>query len=757
MSTNSLIFMYSITSVAVCLFLIWLTVRVLKSSLDIKLYLALPMIMGFFSIISYIIFINSYGYKTALFFNSLYFIGTDWMAFFMFRFSLAYSGTKKKFKFLSFIFTVFCITDSVSLLLNFKHLHSFDLVQTFLSSGFSYWGLEFTTLHYFHLGFCYVMVGLTFVHLFVNALLAPTYYKNKFVTILFAYGTVIICNFISYTLNTPVDFSVVLYGILAGFICTYSSKQFPAYLVNSSLVNLNNTISSAIFCFDFSGKLILKNAAARQLMEKSIGNDSDAETFRRIFLETKPKEITLSINNKPHHFRTEYNELSIEGAFTGSYLKLEDKTNEINQLKNRRYMVTHDSLTGLLNRAGFFETVQHALEHYSYINPIMLASNIKDFKLINEIYGEKTGDNILINQANMMINYAHRKNINGRLNDDKFAILMEKKDFNHEIFEEAFQLLNTITEDNIYHMKISVGIYEILDKKESVQSIYDKAKMAMDSIGDDYQSMFAYYDSTMMDRLMAEKNVVSEFEKALEEMQFELYLQPVTNEKGTLCSAEALVRWNHPRDRIITPVNFIDILERTGLIYKMDQYVWDMAAKKAKEWQTRGITDIPISINISSKDKYYIDIAQVLLSITSKYNLDPSCLILEIREKSLMESREKTMEMFNALKDAGFKIIIDRFGTGYTSLNMLKDYNADGVKIDTDFLSNDHISEKNRIILTTMIELADSLNMQIIAEGVETKNNVITLSEMGCRLFQGYYFSKPLPVREFESLYLKKK
>ena len=277
--------------------------------------------------------------------------------------------------------------------------------------------------------------------------------------------------------------------------------------------------------------------------------------------------------------------------------------------------------------------------------------------------------------------------------------------------------------------------------------------MAIERIKGDYNQVISYYDEGDMKRLMHEKSIVAEFDKALENGEFCMYLQPQFDSRGTLLGAEALVRWNHPKRGLLYPDSFVGILEKTGIIYKLDNFIWEKAAEKIKEWNAAGYEDYHISINISAKDFYYLDLYNVLTGIVGKYGIAPKHLNLEITETVIMSDVKMHMEILDRLQQFGFQIEIDDFGSGYSSLNMLKDICSDVLKIDREFLRETENAVRSRDILEEIIRLSNRMNMTVITEGVETREQVDMLTDMGCRVFQGYYFSKPIPIHEFEDKY----
>ena len=219
-------------------------------------------------------------------------------------------------------------------------------------------------------------------------------------------------------------------------------------------------------------------------------------------------------------------------------------------------------------------------------------------------------------------------------------------------------------------------------------------------------------------------------------------------------SAEALVRWYNPEtDSFIAPGDFIETLEKAGLIYKLDLFVWEKAAELLRDWKGTSMDAMSISVNVSPLDTIYVDIAKTFEELAKKYNIDPSRLNIEFTETTLISDVERYNELITSLHDKGFKVEIDDFGTGYSSLNMLRNIKADVLKIDKAFLDELETVEKSRNILESIVDMSKKLNMIVIAEGVETKMQVDYLKGIGCDLFQGFFFSKPIPVKDFTEKY----
>ena len=298
---------------------------------------------------------------------------------------------------------------------------------------------------------------------------------------------------------------------------------------------------------------------------------------------------------------------------------------------------------------------------------------------------------------------------------------------------------------------IHFGVYKVEDLSVPVSLMCDRANTALQTIQDTHNGKIAYFSEEMMKKSLYEQEIISGFEHALLDGQFRMYLQPLVNEKGEIIGAEALVRWQRPDGSITMPGEFIETLERSGLIYKLDMYIWECAAKQLSLWKGTDRQDLFISVNMSAKDFYNIDVYQVLTGLIDTYNISAGSLRVEITETALLEDPESGNEVISKLKEKGFLVEIDDFGKGNSSLGLLKDIQADVLKIDMSFLHEIDCKKRSRTILESVIKMADSLGMDVVAEGVETETQLNSLITMGCHHFQGYYFSRPITIEEFDT------
>ena len=327
--------------------------------------------------------------------------------------------------------------------------------------------------------------------------------------------------------------------------------------------------------------------------------------------------------------------------------------------------------------------------------------------------------------------------------------------FREDRLEQTARELAELFNSGLYTFCIHFGVYEIDDPSLPVSVMCGRANSALRTIREDLTRTVAYFDDTILQKILFEQRVIGSFEEALKDGQFRMYLQPLVREDGSAIGAEALVRWHKSDGTLIMPGDFIEILENVGLIQKLDLYIWELAVKQLSIWKKNGKRDLFISVNMSAKDIYSIDVYETLTRLVDKYGVDSRMLRLEITETALLVEPEKSDAVVSKLRAKGFLVEIDDFGKGYSSLSLLKNIRADVLKIDMSFLREIRDGERSRAILQSVIGMADSLGMDVITEGVETEQQLRALSEMGCSHFQGYYFSRPVPVEEFEARYVR--
>lgn len=416
------------------------------------------------------------------------------------------------------------------------------------------------------------------------------------------------------------------------------------------------------------------------------------------------------------------------------------------------YRLNYDSLTKAYNRYGFYKNAQKLIKEHTDTEYCLILSDIKSFKLINEIYGENIADKILIDEVNIIRQKMKGNSVLGRLNGDIIAMVIHKEYLSEKEFSDMIKLLSDRYSNKNFRLHIYLGVYYIKDVNETIRQMVDKVSLVIMKSKGNMSNYILYYDENSYRNDIFKQQLIGEFETALNENQFCMYLQPQTDKDGNMLGAEALIRWNHPNMGLIMPGAFIECFEDAGLIYRLDNYIWEEAAKQLKIWKDSGY-NYYISVNISAKDFYHIDVYQTFKNLVSKYGIDTDKLHIEITETALSEDKQAAHKTIERLHDEGFIIEIDDFGSGYSSFNFLKDVCADVIKIDRVFLKKSSHEERGEQILRSIISLSHDIGMDVITEGVENVDQLSMLAKMNCDWFQGYYFSKPIAVGDFEEKY----
>lgn len=416
------------------------------------------------------------------------------------------------------------------------------------------------------------------------------------------------------------------------------------------------------------------------------------------------------------------------------------------------YRLNYDSLTKAYNRYGFYKNAQKLIKEHTDTEYCLILSDIKSFKLINEIYGENIADKILIDEVNIIRQKMKGNSVLGRLNGDIIAMVIPKEYLSEKEFSDMIKLLSDRYSNKNFRLHIYLGVYYIKDVNETIRQMVDKVSLVIMKSKGNMSNYILYYDENSYRNDIFKQQLIGEFETALNKNQFCMYLQPQTDKDGNMLGAEALIRWNHPDMGLIMPGAFIECFEDAGLIYRLDNYIWEEAAKQLKIWKDSGY-NYYISVNISAKDFYHIDVYQTFKNLVSKYGIDTDKLHIEITETALSEDKQAAHKTIERLHDEGFIIEIDDFGSGYSSFNFLKDVCADVIKIDRVFLKKSSHEERGEQILRSIISLSHDIGMDVITEGVENVEQLSMLAKMNCDWFQGYYFSKPITVGDFEEKY----
>ncbi len=435
------------------------------------------------------------------------------------------------------------------------------------------------------------------------------------------------------------------------------------------------------------------------------------------------------------------------------------RTIELAEDKDIIQSTERDPLTSLFNREFFYRYVEQYDLHHPDADMDALSLDINHFHMINELYGWDFGDEVLSNIGNKVRELmAERGGIAGRIDADMFLVYFPSGADYEKLQEELCKDLLAGKKSN--KVKLRLGVYPNVDRTVKIERRFDRAKQAADTIRDSYTRFVAYYDASLLQKELRNERLIESLDTAIAERQFKIYYQPkydITEEEPRLRSAEALIRWQHPEFGMVSPGVFIPLFEEKGLIQKVDRFVWEEAARQMAAWRDKYGIEIPVSVNVSRIDVYAPDFVDNFKALVARYGLRPENYFLEITESAYTEDSEQLLGVVERVREEGFPVEMDDFGSGYSSLNMISTLPIDALKMDMNFIRNMHTrGSKNNRIIELMIDIAHYLGVPVVAEGVETQEQVELLRHMGCNIVQGYYFSKPVTPEEFETFIEKR-
>lgn len=449
--------------------------------------------------------------------------------------------------------------------------------------------------------------------------------------------------------------------------------------------------------------------------------------------------------------------MSVDGnnqlmRFSFSYLD-ESKNHILSILEDVTYDLSRDVLTGAYSRQGFINYAEKFLWDSSQESKYaILFFNIRGFKAINELFGISGGDRVLAQSVELLRQSELQPIAVGRLEADHFVCLINQNRLDYQVLVNLCQRMY-VQDSRQFRFYAHCGVYLIKNKQKSVGVMCDYAKMAKEFTVDNFAKPYAVFDNTMRDRFVEKKELTSEFKGALENDEFVVFYQPVFSAKtGEIVSAEALVRWQHGKRGMISPGKFIPIFEENGFISELDFFVENSVIKFLQNRLLQDLLVVPIAINLSRMDFMSGERRRETIRSVKSAGVPLDLMRIEITESAYASMAESSTGLLDMMRDLGIKILIDDFGSGYSSFSTLKDFKFDILKLDMGFVQQIGISKETELIIQSLIEMAHKLGVEVIAEGVETKEQADFLAVAECDYIQGYYYSRPLPQANFEEI-----
>ena len=714
------------------------------------------------------------------------YIGMDLMLFFLLRFVMVYCGISHRYKWYVWVFRILTALDVISILNNFKFKHVYTVIaivpetqagksvdaMTAGSKWFSdrvYYGVMGGTYYYVH-GFLVIVAVVSGIAMLLwkASRNAAIYWIRYFLIALSLLVSAIWT--VSVMISTsPVDLSLIGYAITGLLIVFFTFYYKPATLINNLLSASLRSSDNGIVLFDNSKKVVFLNHSFADMFGIA---DDDFKGAARIFRDLVGGEkipngscrfvrrITDEKTGNDVIYETEVSDVyDSRHEYCGFYVNVNDRTDEEVELEKERFLASHDSLTGLYNLSALYRLTDEKLAAGGDREYVAVVTNISGFKVINDVFGTERADDLLKQIADKLTEVTGPKDIVGRVTADRFGLFMEKEDFDPSKFTALCKSVHIDGGDNKYPVSMHVGVCVTGESKLTSQTVFDRAFFAIDGIKNDMQRVMAYYDRSVRDSIVWEQMITGSIHDAIRDGEIIPYIQAQVA-SDEVKGGEVLIRWNHKKEGLLPPGKFLCVLEKTGLIVDADRYIWETSCKILGKWNNEGRDDMYLSVNISPKDFFFTDVYGDITGYVGKYGIRPEQLRLEITETAMLNNEGSVQDTIKALRRDGFIVEMDDFGSGYSSLNTLKNLPVDVIKVDMMFLRNIPDADtylKSTIILSNVINMGLEMGLTVITEGVETQEQKNFLEECGCRAFQGYYFSKPIPVEEFEDKFMGKK
>ncbi|MEG0709714.1 MAG: EAL domain-containing protein, partial [Longicatena sp.] len=420
-------------------------------------------------------------------------------------------------------------------------------------------------------------------------------------------------------------------------------------------------------------------------------------------------------------------------------------------------MAYYDDITKGPNK-NLFEIKARKLLDENATTYAYVILNVNRFKVVNDIFGYTKGNYLLTHMMRVLQTNCTENETYGRFYSDNFHLLLtygNVMELQTRLLNISKQICSFEIDANIAHaLSLALGVMLVEHNKDDISSLGDKAKMALSLSKGNHETTIHFYDTKIIERLLNEQEIENTMKDALDNHEMQIFLQPkilINTKQPIMKGSEALVRWQR-NGKTIMPNDFIPLFERNGFVKELDMYMVEQACRTLRDWKEKGVVLLPISINQARTTLYAPNYIESLLAILKKYDVDPVYIEIEITERMFFEDVDTLIAINDELHKHGFNIAMDDFGSGYSSLNMLQDIHVDVIKIDKNFFNDSVNSQRGKIIVKNIVSMAKELSMDVVAEGIETSEQIALCKELNCDCIQGYYFSKAVSINEYERL-----
>ena len=561
------------------------------------------------------------------------YIGMDVSIAALLRFTYVYGRIEKPRVWFRNAANILQTIDIVQLLVNPFTRHAFDIAETEVD-GFAYYRMIPLAGQYFHRGVDYALLAGIVIGFIILLRRAPKLQKERYSVILFILLLVTAWETACFFSGEPLDRSMIGYGVFGLLIFYFSMYYQPMRLLDRMLSNAVSERKYPLYFFDEEKNCIWMNRAGAHYLELEEHElDKAGADLKRMFGSMHPDEpewqdiVTMESDGMSRRVELTKQPILLSGSkINGFYFYMRDLTEDEQEAAQKLYNARHDHLTGLYNRDYLCERTRDLLEKNAEEQYLLILAQISDLKMINDLYGNTFGDHALRSVAEWLRSGGDSLTagtvVYGRLGGESFGLCVPEKHFDRQWMEEQLSGFAVREDESEYRLLIHVGIYRVTDRNVSVPVMYDRAMLAVESIKDDYHFHIAWFDESMREKVMWNRLISGELNAALEKEMIRPWLQPIVDRDGRTVGAEALVRWIHPKEGVRSPLSFIPVFEKNGMIADVDLFIWRKSCEILAKWKRQGKKDLFISVNISPRDFYLMNVPSELMKLTLEYGIE---------------------------------------------------------------------------------------------------------------------------------------
>ncbi|MCM1325745.1 MAG: bifunctional diguanylate cyclase/phosphodiesterase [Bacteroidales bacterium] len=693
---------------------------------------------------------------------TFYYIAFAWYAMMIFRFSVNYSGYRLFKIYKSPLFWI-TVIESAALIWGMFSERFFTIAHAKWYNHIFWIARGFSMLYVYAVVSGITLVGAVVV-LMIAASQSARLYRLRYSGVAIVFAVMAVSCVTSHIGHQPILVHVICFA-LCEIVIVYMAVHYAPRKLNQRVMRfVADKLNDGVVLYDDEHQLQFVTAGYSDAvgLKGMQGIDNEEMYWSKVISEANVENawngrvMSVAREDGTYYYEIQHMALDEEGKLIGIVYWIRNVTESIKNYREMVHRANFDELTGIYNEAHFHEKARRLLEEHPDTDFVMICSSVEKFRVFKELFGEEKYDDYLIRTAQALrTGLVEIPNcVYGRIGESDFYIMMPKEVFDPQQFLDAIDRVAKSYSTNNFNLIVKAGVYEITEPSQEMLAICNKASMACDTIKGDYGTRIMWFDESVRRESMLRERYNAELSKAIEHGEIQIYLQPQVDKEGKVIGAEALARWIHREDGLIPPAHFIPFFEMNGRITELDICIWRQACEKLKEWKEKGRDDLHISVNISARDLYALDIYEHYVSLVKEYGIAPKNLKLEITESAIINDLKQHVHLVERLQEAGFEVEMDDFGSAYSSFNMLKDICVDVLKIDMKFLGDTQNEERSHAILRSIVDLSGELHMKTIAEGVETEEQLAFLKGVGCDIYQGYYFSRPMSVADFEARYL---